>query len=82
MAIKKSAQKNTEASELDFEASLKQLTTLIEKMESGQLTLNESLTCFEEGVSLIKRCQHVLTDAEQKIEMLTRKPAKKNDDTL
>lgn len=80
MTAKRTSQKNTETPALDFEESLKQLTALIEKMESGQLTLNESLSCFEQGVSLIKQCQHVLTDAEQKIEILTRKTAKKNDE--
>lgn len=57
----------------DFESSLNQLNQLIEKMEAGQLSLENSLQCFEEGVALIKQCQKTLSDAEQKIQILTEK---------
>ncbi len=57
----------------NFEVSLNQLNQLIEKMETGQLSLESSLQCFEEGITLIKQCQKTLADAEQKIQVLTGK---------
>lgn len=58
---------------LDFEQSLKQLNLIIEKMESGSLSLDESLKQFEEGINLIRGCQHTLSEAEQKVQILTGK---------
>ena len=55
----------------DFENSIKQLEDTIQLMESGQLTLEESLTKFELGVTLIKNCQTTLKNATQKIHILT-----------
>lgn len=60
----------------DFEKSLQQLNQLIEKMETGQLSLESSLAYFEEGITLIRTCQQTLTDAEQKIQILTKKAGK------
>lgn len=57
----------------DFEKSLNKLNQLIEKMESGNLSLESSLKYFEEGVALIKSCQKTLTETEQKVEKLTAK---------
>lgn len=71
--------KKTSPSPIDFEASLNQLNQLIEKMESGKLDLNESLTCFEQGVTLIKQCQQVLSEAEEKVTLLTQPTSNKND---
>lgn len=56
-----------------FEESLNELNQLIEKMETGKLSLEESLSCFETGITLIKHCQKKLNDAEQKIQILTEK---------
>ena len=53
-----------------FEASLDKLEKLVEKMEVGDLTLEESLKIFEEGVKLTRECQQALTDAEQKVKLL------------
>ena len=53
-----------------FEASLEKLEKLVEKMEGGNLSLEESLKVFEEGVKLTKECQQALTRAEQKVKML------------
>ena len=58
---------------IDFEASLTQLTSIIEKMENGQLTLEQSLQHFEQGVALVHQCQKVLSSAEQKISILIEK---------
>lgn len=55
---------------LNFEKSLNDLETMIEKMESSQLTLEESLKNFEEGISLARQCQQALKEAEQKVQIL------------
>ncbi len=58
---------------LDFEKSMTKLNELIEKMESPDLSLENSLKHFEEGVMLIKQCQETLMQAEQKVKILTEK---------
>ncbi|MEM0954631.1 MAG: exodeoxyribonuclease VII small subunit [Pseudomonadota bacterium] len=55
---------------IDFEASLAQLETLVDKMEEGELTLEESLQAFEQGMQLTRDCQTALHEAEQKVEVL------------
>ena len=66
------------ANKIDFEASLAQLEQLVEQMEDGDLTLEESLKAFEAGVKLTRDCQKALQDAEQKVEVLMRQ----NDETI
>ena len=56
--------------EFNFEASLEELDTLVETMEAGDLSLEESLKTFERGVTLTRECQQALHQAEQKIEIL------------
>ncbi len=53
-----------------FEKTFKELSDLVEKMEQGDLSLDQSLDCFEKGVKLSKTCQQLLEKAEQKIETL------------
>ena len=53
-----------------FEASLRELETLVENMEQGELSLEESLKHFERGIQLTRSCQQALKDAEQKGEIL------------
>ncbi len=57
-------------SNLNFEKSLQELEALVEKMESGNLTLEESLHYFERGVALTRSCQQALAEAEQKVKIL------------
>ncbi|MGD2073359.1 MAG: exodeoxyribonuclease VII small subunit [Gammaproteobacteria bacterium] len=57
----------------DFEAALAELEALVEKMEQGDLTLDESLKQFERGVQLTRSCQQALQDAEQKVQVLLEK---------
>ena len=57
----------------NFEASLAELTQLLEKMEAGGLSLEGSMQCFEEGIALNQRCQEALSAAEQKVEILMQK---------
>ena len=55
----------------DFEAALEELEALVERMESGDLTLEESLTAFERGVALTRQCQTALREAELRVKALT-----------
>ena len=55
---------------VDFEQSLGALQTLVERLESGDLSLEESLSAFEQGVALTRECQQALTHAEQKVSQL------------
>lgn len=54
----------------DLEKSLTELEQLIEKMEAGNLSLDQSLELFERGVVLTKDCQKTLRHAEQKVQQL------------
>lgn len=54
-----------------FEESLDELEALVERMESGELTLEESLGTFERGVVLTRACQQALQTAQQKVDILT-----------
>jgi exodeoxyribonuclease VII small subunit len=56
-----------------FEKSLQELEDLVEKMEQGDLSLEDSLAHFEKGVQLSRACQKALKEAEQKVEILMRK---------
>jgi len=53
-----------------FEKSVQELDTIVSKMESGELSLDESLKLFEKGVKLTRECQKTLAEAEAKIEKL------------
>ena len=57
----------------DFERSLAELEAIVEKLEQGELSLDESLRHFERGVQLTRVCQSALKQAEQKVEILMRK---------
>lgn len=57
---------------VDFEQKLNQLEALVNEMEKGSLTLEESLKAFEEGIKITRECQQALKDAELKVDMLTR----------
>lgn len=56
---------------LTFEQSLTELESVVERLELGDMQLEESLELFERGVSLIRDCRTRLTSAERKIEELT-----------
>ena len=55
---------------LDFEHSLTDLQNLVERLENGELSLEDSLTAFEQGVRLTRDCQAALAQAEQKVQIL------------
>lgn len=57
----------------DFEKSLSDLEKLVEKLEQGKLSLNDSLESFEQGVKLYQDCKDFLDKADKKIEVLSQK---------
>ncbi len=57
----------------DFEKSLARLEEVVRKLESPQLSLDEAMKLFEEGVGLSKECQKQLEEAEGRVEILLKK---------
>ena len=57
----------------DFEQSLTELETLVQKLEAGDVPLEEALQTFERGVALTRQCQTALRTAQQKVEVLLTK---------
>lgn len=55
----------------DFERSLDALEQLVERMEQGDMSLDESLAAYEQGVGLYRRCQTALEEAEMRVRLLT-----------
>ena len=55
---------------MDFEKKLSRLEEIVAKMESGEVTLEDSLKFFEEGVKLSRECNTQLSQAEQKVKTL------------
>ncbi len=56
-----------------FEDSLTELEKIVEQMEKGDITLEESLEYFERGIKLTRTCQKALQEAEQKVQILLKK---------
>ena len=54
----------------DFEQALAELESLVQKLESGELSLDQALAEFKKGVELTRRCQAVLDRAQQSVEQL------------
>ncbi len=57
----------------EFEEALEELERLVEKLERGDLPLEEALRSFERGVELTRRCQSELKAAQQRVEILLRR---------
>lgn len=55
---------------MDFEKKLGRLEEIVQKMEKGELALEESLKLFEEGVKLSRECHQRLNEAETKVKLL------------
>lgn len=71
-----------------FEEALEKLEELVRKMESGDLTLDESLKAFEEGIRLSRLCAQKIDEAERRVETLIKtqegfdvKPFKEKDES-
>ena len=59
-----------ETQSLDFESALAELEALVQRMETGSLSLEESLEAFERGVRLTRQCQSALEQAELRVKAL------------
>lgn len=71
MARKQSEAPADDLADVPFEAALEELENLVEKMETGDLSLEDSLAAFERGVKLTRHCQSALQAAELKVKVLT-----------
>lgn len=58
-----------------FEVSLQKLEDLVQKLESGDLSLEDSMKAFEEGMALVKSCEGRLTEAQKRVEILMKDKA-------
>lgn len=67
------SKKNEGMAEVKFEDALAKLEEIVRKMEQGELTLDESLAAFEEGIRLSRLCAAKLDEAERRIEILLKK---------
>ncbi|MBR5156054.1 MAG: exodeoxyribonuclease VII small subunit [Clostridia bacterium] len=64
----------TKKTELSFEENIKELENIVKALESGDVSLDEMLKLFEEGVKRTKECTRQLKNAEQKITVLMENP--------
>lgn len=62
--------------ELNFEEAMKQLENIADELERGELSLEESISKFEEGMKLSKECNDIIENAEKKINVLLSKDDK------
>lgn len=60
------------AEQLTFEQALDELESIIQRIEGGEIGLEKSLTEYERGVELLRRCREVLQRAEQRVDELSR----------
>ncbi|WP_419582639.1 exodeoxyribonuclease VII small subunit, partial [Thiolapillus sp.] len=58
---------------LSFEEALSELESLVDRLEQGDISLEESLKSFERGIALTRNCQQALAKAEQKVSILSDK---------
>ena len=68
-----SQQNNKSTAAADFEKTFKKLEQVIAKLERGDLSLEESVKQFEHGTELLKNCQKILAEAEQKVRVVSKK---------
>ena len=68
---RKTPEKEAPSPVANFEHSLEELEQLVERMETGELSLEESLAAYERGVGLYRRCQTALEQAELRVRLLS-----------
>lgn len=74
MTSKKTTKKKTsKKAPFDFEKAMQELESLVNRMEQGEQTLEQSLKDFEQGIALTRKCQSELQATEQKIQQLVEK---------
>jgi len=69
--MKMAEKKQKDTNELSFEETIYQLTQIVSQIEQGQIPLQESIEKYERGMTLIKHCRGILTQAEKKIEEIS-----------
>ncbi len=65
-----------------LESHLSGLEKIVSELENGELSLEESLKKFEEGVKLTKNCQQIIDDAEKRVKIITKEGLKDYKDDL
>ena len=70
MSKTKSTNTHPDALPTKFEVAVSELEQIVQSMENGQLTLEDSLEAYRRGALLLKHCQQQLTDAEQRLQVL------------
>jgi exodeoxyribonuclease VII small subunit len=68
----KEGQMTRKTGKFNFEEALANLEALVEAMEEGDLSLEESLKAFEQGIKLTRECQAAIEQAEQKVNLLVK----------
>lgn len=63
--------KNTPDQVQQFEAAMKDLESIVSQMESGSMSLEESLGAYEKGIALFRQCQGMLEQAQQRVQLLS-----------
>jgi len=63
---------NKDANALNFEQAITELTSIVDKIEQGEVPLQDSLNQYEAGMTLIKHCRTLLHDAEARIEVISK----------
>ena len=64
------AEENDKQEQPSFEQAMEDLEKIVEELEGGDLTLEQSLERYERGVKAVKRCRQVLDEAEKKLHIL------------
>ena len=72
----KSSKEEAKSEQPSFEEGLDELEAIVEKLEDGELALEESLKLFEKGVALSESCRKRLEEAETRVEVLLKKGRK------
>jgi exodeoxyribonuclease VII small subunit len=65
-------EKKNDVSNLNFEQAIKELTSIVEKIEQGEIPLENSLQQYERGMALIQHCRTTLEKAEKRIEKISK----------
>ena len=78
----KPPEKTNPVKSIDFEQSLTELEALVQKLEQGDVPLEDALKTFERGVALTRQCQTALRSAQQKVEVLLAQSGKSGEETV
>lgn len=72
-------EKKEDISQMSFEQAIDELTGIVDSIEEGEITLQQSLKQYERGMSLIKHCRKILSGAEKRIEEISRQSGQEDD---